>query len=119
MIGYDAAVCVQRYEPWVVETYNTSIASPSILRIVGKGNASTPLSPSGNIQGAPIANTRCLNTTEKGTVFSTAHRNTVGQMRADIHGVVDYDPCPTVGPVVPLRRTFLLTSTYSTGYLFN
>jgi hypothetical protein len=36
-IGYDAAVCLQKYEPWIVETYNTSIVSPTTLRIVDKG----------------------------------------------------------------------------------
>jgi len=99
--GYDAAVCVQRYEPWIVETYNTSIASPSISRIVGKGNAGTPLSPSGSIQGAPIANTRYLNTTRKEVMIHLIHSATINQMQKDIGKGNDYEPFPTVGPVVP------------------
>ena len=101
VICYDAAVCVQRYEPWIVETYNTSIASPSILRIVGKGNASSPLSPSGSIQGAQIANTRYLNTTGKFDLISTAHQNAIIQMQKDTSNGGYYMTLATVGPVVP------------------
>ena len=106
VIGYDAAVCVQRYEPWIVETYNTSIASPSTLRIIGKGNASTPLSPSGSIQGAPIANTRYLNTTGKEGLIIDVHRTTILQMQTDIHNssMDPYSSFPTVGPVAPLLQ---------------
>ena len=35
-IGYDAAVCLELYEPWVLEVYNSSIGSPSSTRIVDK-----------------------------------------------------------------------------------
>lgn len=24
-IGYDVAICLERYEPWIIETYNSSI----------------------------------------------------------------------------------------------
>jgi len=121
VVGYDAAVCVRRYEPWIVETYNTSTASPSALRIVGKGNASTPLPPSGNIQGPPIANTRYLNMTKlKDMLLSTAHGNTVGQMLlgAGSSGFY-YAPSTVASLVMPPPTTFLLTSTYSTGIFFN
>ncbi|KAJ7179570.1 hypothetical protein C8R46DRAFT_644193 [Mycena filopes] len=37
-IGLDAAVCLELYEPWVVETYNNSIGVPTTMRIVSKGN---------------------------------------------------------------------------------
>jgi len=100
VIGYDAAVCVQRYEPWIVETYNTPIASPSILRIVGKGNASTPLSPSGSIQGVSITDTRYLNTTGKEDLIYVAHQGTINQIRKDLGEAGDYQPPPAVGPVV-------------------
>ena len=36
-IGYDAAVCVELYEPWVLEVYNSSVGLPSSIRIVDKG----------------------------------------------------------------------------------
>ena len=118
VVGYDAAVCVRRYEPWIVETYNTSVASPSTLRIVGKGDGSTPLSPVGSVQGAPIANTRYLNTTGKNMVFYTAHHEAIQQMQKDNSWGEYYMPTSTVGPVVPPPTTFLLTSTYSTGNCF-
>ena len=111
VVGYDAAVCVRRYESWIVETYNTSIASPSTLQLVGKGNASTPLSPSGRIQGSPIVNTRHLNTTGKNPILYTAHDNTIKQMQKDISQDGYYTLPPTVGLVVLPRIAFLLTST--------
>jgi len=36
-IGYDAAVCLELYEPWVVEVYNSSVSFPSSIRIVDNG----------------------------------------------------------------------------------
>ena len=118
VIGYDAAVCVRRYEPWIVETYNTSIASPSTLRIIGKGNASTPLLPSGKIQGAPNANTRYPNTTGKDAVLTTARYNAVEQMQKDIDKGF-YGLSSTLGPVTPSWKLFHLTSTYySAGTFF-
>jgi len=101
-IGFDAAVCVQKYEPWIVEAYNTSTGSVSALRIVGGRNSSTSLSPSGNIRGAPISNTRYLNTTNKGLTFSVALEISIRQLRRLAAGQGDdYIPSPTVGPVAP------------------
>ena len=117
-LGYDAAVCVQKYEPWIVETYNTSVVSPSTFRIVEKGNGSNS-SSSGDIRGAPITNTGYLNTTGKEPAFAVAHSNGINQMVKDSGGDVIYIPSLTVGPVVPLRTTFLLTSTYSLGRLLH
>ena len=109
-VGYDAAVCVQRYEPWIIETYNTSIASPSTLRVVGKGNGGTPLLPSGKIRGAAIASTRYLNTTGKHPAFLAAHDNSVDQMwKVNVLGdfLGYYLPSATVGPGMSLYTTFL------------
>ena len=99
-VGYDAAVCVQKYEPWIVEVYNTPFAPPSILRIVEKGSSNTS-SPSGNILGPPIENTRYLNTSSKYRAFDQAHGNGIGQMRRTNYEILPYYlPAPTVGPVV-------------------
>jgi len=74
-LGYDAAVCAQKYEPWIIEAYNTSTGSVSALRIVGGGDGSVSISPSGSIEGgAPIVNTRYLNTTGKSLAFSGSSR---------------------------------------------
>lgn len=105
-IGYDAAVCVQKYEPWIVEAYNTSIGSPTTLRIIEKGDGSASLLPSGDIQGSPIAGTRNLNVTGKNPAFYVAHDNSINQMVKDNGRDRSYVPSPTVGPVIPCRTPF-------------
>ena len=115
-VGYDAAVCVQRYESWIVETSNTSVTSPSVLRVVGKGNGNPPLSPKGNIRGTPIVNTRYLNMTGNGMLFGVAHRKAMEQMVVDTYSDYYFLTLSTVGPAVPPRTIFLLTSTYSIGH---
>jgi len=121
-LGYDAAICVQRYEPWIIEAYNTSTGSSSALRVVGKGNSSASLLPGGNLQGDPIANTWYLNTTGKDAVFSSVHQNSMDQMLNSIgcnwsQPVYEFAPFPMVGPISPQRTAFLLTSAYSAGCL--
>jgi len=118
-VGYDAAVCLQKYDPWIVESYNTSIVSPSALRIVDKGYNITSPSPSGKIRGAPIANTRFLNTTGKDVAFWVAHSNGVNQIWKDNDRGSSYVPSPTVGPAAPPHTIFLLTLTYSAGRCFH
>jgi len=117
-IGYDAAVCVERYEPWIIEAYNTSIGSPTILRIVEKGYRNTSL-PSGKIQGDPIQNTRYLNTTGKFDAYSVAHENSVNQLVKDNGRDFFYVPSPTVrGSRYPCTPRFL-TLTFLTGRFFH
>jgi len=117
-IGYDAAVCALKYEPWIIEAYNTSTGSPTALRIVGKGDGSTPLSPIGDIQGPPIENTRYLNKTGKGSVYNSARGNGVYQIVRD-DGLDSYYPSPIVSPIASPCATFLLTSVYSAGRFFH
>jgi len=117
-IGYDAAVCVLKYEPWIVEAYNTSAGSPSALRIIGKGDGSTSLSPSGHIRGPPIKNTRYLNATGKTDVNVLARGNSVYQIVSDA-GMDLYYPTPMVGPIAPPRMTCLLILIYSAGRFFH
>ena len=100
-IGYDAAVCVEKYEPWIIEAYNTSVGSPTTLQIVEKGYGNTSL-PSGKIQGDQVQNTRYLNTTGKFKSYAVAHDNSVNQMVKDNGHDAPYAPSPIVGPVVPL-----------------
>ena len=125
-IGYDAAVCVQKYESWIIKVYNTSIVPPYVVDIIGRGDKSTSLSPGGIIQGAQIMNkVRYLNTTEKGSVASSAHDNSanrtwqslVNSDQGNYWG--NYIPPPIVGPVLHLHTTVLLIPTYSTGRLFD
>jgi len=122
-IGYDVAVCIQQYEPWMLEVHNASTGSPSALRIVEKGDGSASLLPSGNSRGSPIASTRYLNTTGKDSAFSLAHGNSYVRMNqvsfSQSETSFNYTPSSIVGPVVPPRTIFLLTSTYFTGHLFH
>jgi len=118
-IGYDAAVCVQKYEPWIVEAYNTSVGPPTALRIVEKGYGGTSLLPSGDIRGPPVANTRNLNTTGKNPAFFVAHDNSINQMVKDNGRDRFYVPSPTVSPTVLLHTTLFLTWTYLTGRFFH
>jgi len=104
MVGHDAAVCVQKYEPWIIEVYNTSTGSSFVfLGVVGKGDGSTSLSPSGDIRGAQITNARYLNATGKDFVFTAYHRNSIYQFDdANKYGDAYYCfPTPTVGPIMP------------------
>lgn len=117
--GYDAAVCVQKYEPWIIETYNTSLTSPSALRIVEKGDRGNSTLQNGSLRGPPVANTGFSNITGQSTVFRVAHSNSVNQMAKDTGGDRFFRPSPIVSPVVSLRPTPLLTSTYSTGHFFH
>ena len=105
-IGYDAAVCVQRYEPWIIEAYNAPVGPPSALRIVEKGYGSSLPLPSGSIRGTPIMGTRNLNTTGKNPAFYVAHDNSINQMVKDNGRDFFYVPSPTVGPVMPSRPAF-------------
>lgn len=117
-IGYDAAVCVERYEPWIVEAYTTSVGFPTILRLVEKGYGNTSL-PSGKIQGDPIPQTRYLNTTRKNPAFYVAHDNGINQMLKDNGRDFFYVPSPTVGRVIPLHTTFFLTLIFLTDCFFH
>jgi len=125
-LGYDAAVCVQSYEPWIIESYNTSTGSSYALQIVEKQNNSdsTSLLPSGTIQGTQIENTRYLNATGKDLVFSTVH--TVDPQRFweanQYQGQIPeghYTPTPTVGPKVPPMYSVSSNLTSSTDCFFH
>ena len=113
-VGCDAAVCVKKYEPWIVEAYNTSTGSSFTLRIVEKQNGSTSLLPSGIIQGARIVGTRYLNATGKDFMFSTVYNASVDRVwevtkNQGNKSTPRYSPTPTVGPTVPPCTTSFLT----------
>ena len=98
-IGCDAAVCVQKYEPWIIEASNTSTLSPSILRVVGRGDGSASLSPSGAIRGVPLPNLRYLNATGKTNPFRIGFLSSVYQLESDNGRITHrYAPIPVVGP---------------------
>ena len=68
-IGYDAAVCVEMYEPWIVQIYNSSLGVPTTMAIVGK-SASTDFEPDDGNGGLHLDSyTRALNSTDKDSAF--------------------------------------------------
>lgn len=103
-VGYDAAVCVEKYDPWIIEAYNSSTGAPVILRIVGTSDPDAS-KPSGNIQGIPLGRTRFLNSTGKNPAFFVAHDNSINQMVKDNGRDYPYVPSPIVSPC-PRRMLF-------------
>jgi hypothetical protein len=68
-IGYDAVVCVEMYEPWVVEIYNSSLGVPTTMGIIGK-SASTDFETDDGRRGAYLGSyTRGLNSTGKNAAY--------------------------------------------------
>lgn len=103
-IGFDSAVCVESYEPYIVESFNSTGVSPSTTRIVSKGGVieDSDLSPVGakrrNRLSGELVNTvqRQINSTGKLTAFSIAHENSVDQMVKDNGRDMWYVPSPLV-----------------------
>ncbi|KAJ7727961.1 hypothetical protein B0H16DRAFT_1894321 [Mycena metata] len=101
-IGYDAAVCLELYEPWVLETYNNSIGVPITTRIVNKGNtilnANTTQFKEINI-APPLRDPtlkRYLNSSNLATVYDIAHGNSANQLLKDNGRDSFYVPSPTL-----------------------
>ena len=68
-VGYDAVVCVEMYEPWIVQIYNSSFGVPTTMAIVGK-SATTDFEPDDGNRGPHLDSyTRVLNSTDKSTAF--------------------------------------------------
>ncbi|KAJ3571183.1 hypothetical protein NP233_g3915 [Leucocoprinus birnbaumii] len=88
-IGYDAAVCIEVFEPWIVEVYNNTAGAPTTLRIVEKNNVVQD-SNTGGIKekrmGSAInsANvTQALSSKGLQDVYLVAHQNSINQMLKD------------------------------------
>ncbi|KAF9448455.1 hypothetical protein P691DRAFT_775370 [Macrolepiota fuliginosa MF-IS2] len=95
-IGYDAAVCIEVFEPWIVEVYNSTVGTPTTLRIVEKGNAVGDFK-AGGVKEKRMGNQ--LITNDNGTdvdgvrktllskriqeVYVAAHQNSVNQIIKD------------------------------------
>ena len=68
-IGYDAVVCVEMYEPWIVEIYNSSLGVPTTMRIISK-SASTDFETDYGNRGPYLdSDTRTLNSTGKDSAY--------------------------------------------------
>ena len=68
-IGYDAVVCVEMCEPWIVQIYNSSLGVPKTMASVGK-STTTDFEPDDRNTGPHLGSyTRVLNSTGKGSAF--------------------------------------------------
>jgi hypothetical protein len=81
-LGYDAAVCIELYEPWIVETYNGTTGLPNTLRIAGPGSTMQDTPAVGEKRKGPMLSDvqRVLNSTGKSPPFAVAHDNSVNQI---------------------------------------
>ena len=68
-IGYDAVVCVEMYEPWIVQIYNSSLGVPTTITIVDKSATTDFETDDGNTGPRLDSYTRALNSTGKDFVF--------------------------------------------------
>jgi hypothetical protein len=68
-IGYDSVVCVEVYEPWVVEIYNSSLGVPKTMGIINKF-ASADFETDRGRRGVRLDSyTRLLNSTGKDAAY--------------------------------------------------
>ncbi|KAG6853509.1 hypothetical protein C0991_003704 [Blastosporella zonata] len=103
-IGYDAAVCVELFEPWIVEVYNSTVGQPTTMRIVEPGNQVRSVNSSAieeELVGLPLAVTdpaanQQLNSSNLVDVYISAHDNSINQILKDNGRDSYYVPSPTV-----------------------
>ncbi|TFK43069.1 hypothetical protein BDQ12DRAFT_596142 [Crucibulum laeve] len=122
-IGYDAAICLELYEPWVVEVYNSSVSVPSSLRIVEKAASISDMNTdrlTEKIDGPRLSDSnvkRQLNSTNLVGVYTSAHQNSVNQILKDNGRDSFYVPSPTIvsfsGGIGPLGYTQLSTELFA------
>ncbi|KLO16744.1 hypothetical protein SCHPADRAFT_198455 [Schizopora paradoxa] len=97
-IGYDAAVCVEAYEPWIVESINSTMTgmTPTSNRVVRSGAGfSAGLDIGAGVVLGRLPNvTRQINSSGKGSVYSAAHDNSINQMLKDNGRDFWYVPSP-------------------------
>jgi len=68
-IGYDVVVCVEMYEPWIVQIYNSSLGVPTTMAIVGKSATTDFETDDGNRGPHLDTYTRVLNSTGKDIAY--------------------------------------------------
>ncbi|KAK7051334.1 hypothetical protein VNI00_004834 [Paramarasmius palmivorus] len=104
-IGYDAAICLELFEPYIVEVYNSTSGLPSSTRIVSKGPklVADKDSETGQVvsfrKGDPVDDSnvkRSLNSTGLTNVYIALHGNTINQILKDNGRDFNYVPSPTL-----------------------
>jgi len=132
-IGYDAVVCVEMYEPWIVGIYNSSFGVPMTMNIIGKSASTDFERDHGNMGPYLDSYTRALNSTGKEAAYHVryasnfslercspvfrSHDNGINQMLKDNGLDMDYVPSPTTvsftGNVGPEGYTELSAKFYA------
>ncbi|KAJ8085959.1 hypothetical protein PM082_004778 [Marasmius tenuissimus] len=101
-IGYDAAVCVELFEPYIVQVYNSTLGLPTTMKVISKGGhiaddivdgVAVTVRKGDLITDTSI--TRELNSTKLKDVYITLHDNSVNQVLKDNGRDADYVPSPT------------------------
>ncbi|KAK0237132.1 hypothetical protein EDD85DRAFT_770802 [Armillaria nabsnona] len=98
-IGYDAAVCLELYKPYIVETYNSTTGVPSSTGIISQNKEITDSSATEKRTGNAVTGSnvkRQLNSTELKYVYETLHGNSVNQMIKDNGRDASYVSSPTL-----------------------
>ena len=72
-IGYDAVVCVEMYEPWIVQIYNSSLGIPKTMTIVGKSATTDFEADDGNRGRHLDSYTRALNSAGKDFAYQVRY----------------------------------------------
>ncbi len=79
-IGYDGAICLELFEPWVLETYNSTVGAPTSTRIVSKGNEIANVGAELNTGARLSGVKRQLDSSNLSSVYDVAHGNSVNQL---------------------------------------
>ncbi|KAF4602487.1 hypothetical protein EYR40_005696 [Pleurotus pulmonarius] len=95
-IGYDGAICLELFEPWVLETYNSTVGAPTSTRIVSKGNEIANVGAELNTGARLSGVKRQLDSSNLSSVYDVAHGNSVNQLLKDNGHGSPYAPNPTV-----------------------
>ncbi|CAA7269011.1 unnamed protein product [Cyclocybe aegerita] len=118
-IGYDAAVCVELYEPWVLEVYNSSSGAPATMRIRDAMATLRDLEGE-DMKGERITDplvSRGLNSSHMWSAYVAGHQNSVNQIIKDNGRDFYYVPSPTLisftGGQDPFSYTELSTAYYA------
>ncbi|KAG9077655.1 hypothetical protein FRC06_008785, partial [Ceratobasidium sp. 370] len=95
-VGYDVAVCVEEFKPYMVDAYNNTAGSPTTLGLLHRGldfdepvNTPQMTTMEGGVQWG-------INSTGKFAAFASAHDNSRNVMLKDNGRDFHYVPNPTL-----------------------
>ncbi|KAJ8469557.1 hypothetical protein ONZ45_g16854 [Pleurotus djamor] len=97
-MGYDGAICLELFEPWVMEVYNATSGLPSTTRIVSPGTELvTEFSVRERLLGSKSnLGRRHLNSTQLRNAYIVAHDSSINQLLKDNGRDAAYAPNPTL-----------------------